>query len=227
VSGRGHERHLGWSRPAEGFVFLWCISDSQGMDPAELGRPRPSKMAFMTPATHTIQAASAAGAELDLPRDVLPRDVPLDLGDGELSALLQRSPLPVVVESHFGGWEKPWRALSDDAWRELEREFGTRVSRAAVETGKNRELAVRYGLEVIPAVLVFAGGDVVARFTGSVRVEDVAAAVRETLERARVLDVDRRELEREIAGDVEPRGAFTRTALRRRTSDDGVLARAG
>jgi thioredoxin-like negative regulator of GroEL len=108
---------------------------------------------------------------------------PRETSDGELPALLRRSAEPVVVESHHAGWAKPWQALSSEARTELAREFGERVVHVTLETGANRETAVRYGLEVIPVVLVFAGGQVVARFTGSVRSADVIAAVRSILRR--------------------------------------------
>ncbi|NOT30621.1 MAG: hypothetical protein HOP15_09270 [Planctomycetes bacterium] len=150
-----------------------------------------------------------------------------EFGDGDLPALLQRSTEPVVVESYFAGWDRPWRGLSSAAWQELQLELGERVNGAVVETGANRELAARYGLEIIPAVLVFSGGEVVARFSGNVRVEQVLAAVKAALHKARELESDRRELE----AASEDRGALAplRSALRRRTSapSEHALARAG
>jgi len=147
---------------------------------------------------------------------------PRETSDRELPALLQRSAEPVVVESHHAGWEKPWRGLSAQAWRELSREFGERVEGAVVETGKNRELATRYGLEIIPTVLVFHRGEVVARFTGTVRVTDVIEAVHVAQHRARTLESARQELEA-----VSPsKGVLSpmRSILRRRTSTEHALA---
>src|SRR5262245_42379344 len=96
--------------------------------------------------------------------------VPTSHDDRSLPALIQRSSEPVVVESHFAGWSRPWRALDAGAWRELLREFGERVNGALVDTGANRAFAVRHGLEILPEVLVFLDGEVVARFRGRVRV---------------------------------------------------------
>jgi thioredoxin-like negative regulator of GroEL len=146
---------------------------------------------------------------------------PRECGDQELAALVQRSAEPVVVESYHGGWERPWRALSGAAWRELLRELGERVNGALVETGRNRETAVRYGLEVIPTVLVFVGGQVVARFTGRVSAEEVLAAVRAALEQARARSSGAQELEAEAARLLTP----VRSILRRFTGD--ALANAG
>lgn len=150
-----------------------------------------------------------------------------EFGDRDLPALILRSAEPLVVESYFAGWDRPWRGLSAEGWRELQRELGERVNGAVLETGANRELAARYGLEIIPAVLVFSGGEVVARFSGSVRVEQVLAAVKDALHKARELQSDRLELE--AASDS--RGLLTplRSVLRRRASEpaEHALARAG
>ncbi len=152
---------------------------------------------------------------------------PREYGDRDLPALVQRSAEPVVVESHHAGWHTPWRGFSAEAWSELLREFGERVDGAVIETSKNRELAVRYELEVIPTVLVFYQGEVVARFSGRVRVEDVIAAVRVALQQARTLESARQELE--VASSSKDVLSPVRSLLRRRTSEpaESTLARAG
>lgn len=146
---------------------------------------------------------------------------PRELGDRDLPALIHRASEPVVVESYFAGWDRPWRGLSAAAWHELLHEFGERVNGAVIESGASRELALRFGLEIIPTVLVFSGGEVVARFSGNVQVAEVVAAVRGALAQARALEADRRELEA-FGGDVrEARVALTpaRTVLRYRASE--------
>jgi hypothetical protein len=52
---------------------------------------------------------------------------PLELTDRDFAVTLERSAEPVVVEFHFAGWERPWRALGREDWRDLQREFGERV----------------------------------------------------------------------------------------------------
>lgn len=152
---------------------------------------------------------------------------PQESCDRELPALIQRSAEPVVVESYHGGWENPWRGLSAEDWRELWREFGERVNVAALETSENRELAVRYELEVIPTVLVFFQGEVVARFTGRVPVASVIGAVHAARQQARRLESARQELE--AAGRAKDILSPARSILRRRTSEpaESTLARAG
>lgn len=154
-------------------------------------------------------------------------ELPRELGDRDLPALILRATEPVVVESYFAGWETPWRALSAETWHELQRELGERVNAAVVETSANRELAARYGLEIIPAVLVFSAGEVVARFSGRVRAEHVVRAVKAALSKAGALESDRLELEAASAA----RGVIpsVRSVLRRRASEfpEPVLAHAG
>ncbi len=140
------------------------------------------------------------------PQELTDRDFP--------SAVLLREE-PVVVEFHFAGWERPWRGLTAEAWTEIGREFGERLCRATLETGANRAMATRYGAESIPQVLVFLGGEVVARFQGRTEPGDVCAAVREALRQARSCEEAREELEA-LSGS---RGSLLRSVLRRRTSD--------
>ena len=156
-------------------------------------------------------------------------DGPRACNDRSLPVLLSSSSEPVIVESHFAGWSKPWRALDERAWTELQREFGERINCAIVETGACRELAQRYGLEILPEVLVFLRGQVVARFHGQVEIERVAAAVRDACRTERAHDEARQELALDARPAPEPApSAPPVSILRRRPGAVGVavLARA-
>jgi thioredoxin-like negative regulator of GroEL len=144
---------------------------------------------------------------------------PRSYGDRDLPALIQRSTAPIVVESHYAGWDVPWHGLSDDAWKELAHEFDGSIEGARIETSTCRELAVRYALEVIPAVLVFFEGEVVARFSGSVRAAEVIEAVRAALEQARAVESARMELA--SANAAREASSPVRSVLQRRTSKAG------
>lgn len=145
---------------------------------------------------------------------------PREYGDRDLPSLIQRSAQLVVVESHYAGWDSQWPGLSPEAWETLARELGGEIQCARLETGLNRELALRYGLEIIPTVLVFCAGEVVARFTGSVRVADLIGAVRAALQRSHSLESAKRELEVVRAREES-------SILRRRAASRPVVARAG
>jgi len=105
-------------------------------------------------------------------------DAPHECGERALATLIEGSAEPVVLESYFGGWERPWRALSREDWRALRRELAGHGRLVAAETGASRATAVRFGLEIVPAVLVFLGGEVVARFEGRVSAARVIEALR-------------------------------------------------
>jgi thioredoxin-like negative regulator of GroEL len=149
---------------------------------------------------------------------------PREYGDRDLPALIERSAEPVVLESHFAGWEAPWRGLSPEAWQDVSRALGGRIRGARVETGRNREFALRYRLEIIPAVLVFHAGEEIARFTGNTRALAVIDAVRAALQRSREAESARRELE--SARDERAGPSRVRSVLRRR-ANERALARAG
>jgi thioredoxin-like negative regulator of GroEL len=148
------------------------------------------------------------------------RTAPRKADDRSLPALIHRAAGPLVVESHFAGWETPWRALDGASWRALLLELGREVEGALVETGASRELATRYGLEVIPTVLVFMRGEVVARFTGSVEPAEIVAAVRAAQEVERTIERDERELE---AASRQPASAL-RSVLPRRAEPELAFA---
>jgi hypothetical protein len=142
--------------------------------------------------------------------------------DQSLAALL-RSREPVIIESHFSGWNEPWRALAPDDWRRLHDELGAGLGCALVDTGTNREFAVRHGLEILPEVLVLLAGDVVARFHGRVDVQDLVHAVRA----ARDAERSRNEALQELEVTTSGAGASKRSLFRRRGTSPTALAQAG
>jgi thioredoxin-like negative regulator of GroEL len=106
---------------------------------------------------------------------------PPQLADRDLAILVGGSEKPVVIESFYSGWEKPWRALGPADWTRLRRELGERVCCATIETGQNRVAARRYGLETIPQLLIFVRGEVFARFSSLTDVAEVIRALDEVL----------------------------------------------
>jgi thioredoxin-like negative regulator of GroEL len=110
----------------------------------------------------------------------------LDHDDKSLPALLHGASEPVVVESYHGGWDRPWRVLDGDGWDHLRRALGERVRCAALETSTNRELALRFGLEIVPELLVFLDGEVVARFRHGAEPAAVVEAVKLALHGRRI-----------------------------------------
>jgi thioredoxin-like negative regulator of GroEL len=111
---------------------------------------------------------------------------PHEHDDKSLPALLHGAREPVIVESYHGGWDRPWRVLDARGWDALARGLGERVRCAALETSANRELALRYGLEIVPELLVFLDGEVVARFRHGAEPAAVVEAVNLALHERRI-----------------------------------------
>jgi thioredoxin-like negative regulator of GroEL len=148
--------------------------------------------------------------------------LPHELDDASVLARVQHVEEPVVVETRFDGWERPWRALAPGHWDELAREFGERVRLETLDTGRNRAFARRHGAEIVPQVLVFLRGEVVARFHGRVPVTELVRTVREVLRRDRAIA----EASLELDGAMPPpRVARQRSTAR--ASSRGACERRG
>lgn len=87
------------------------------------------------------------------------------LGEDDVQRLIDRSPVPVLVDFH-ADWCGPCRVLGP-VLEELGQRHAGRIFVVKVDTDRNQRLAGRLGVQGIPAVFLFVGGQQVASEVGA------------------------------------------------------------
>ena len=89
----------------------------------------------------------------------------LPLTDANFDQEVLQSDRPVLVD-FWAAWCGPCRAIAPTV-EELATEYGGKLKVVKVDVDENPEVSVRYGVQSIPTLLVFKGGDVVERLIGA------------------------------------------------------------
>ena len=84
--------------------------------------------------------------------------------DSNFEAEVIKSDKPVLVD-FWAEWCQPCRALAPTI-DQLASDFDGKIKVGKVDTDSNLNTAVKYGIQAIPTVIVFKGGQPVKRFTG-------------------------------------------------------------
>lgn len=84
---------------------------------------------------------------------------------------------PVLVD-FWAEWCMPCRMLSPTIDK-LASEHDGKIKVGKVNIDQNQQVSVNHGINAIPTVLIFKGGEVVKRFVGITSEGDLAAAIEE------------------------------------------------
>jgi thioredoxin 1 len=97
--------------------------------------------------------------------------------DANFQKEVLESPVPVLVD-FWAEWCMPCRLLGPTI-DELAAEYQGRVRVGKVDTDSNHGTAMKYGIQAIPTVILFKGGQVRKKFFGLQSKADLAAALDE------------------------------------------------
>ena len=87
-----------------------------------------------------------------------------EVTDQEFEASVIKSERPVLVD-FWAPWCGPCRAIAPIV-EELSGEYAGKVDFAKLNTDDNQRTAMKYGIMAIPTLVLFRGGNEVARVTG-------------------------------------------------------------
>ena len=99
----------------------------------------------------------------------------LELTDANFESEVLQSDQPVLVD-FWAEWCMPCRMLAP-AIEELAGEYQGKAKVGKIYTDANREVTMKYGINAIPTVILFKGGEQVKKFVGMTNKADMAEAL--------------------------------------------------
>ncbi len=99
----------------------------------------------------------------------------LEFTDANFETDVLQSDKPAIVD-FWADWCMPCKAMTPTI-DELATEFAGRAKVGKMDTEANRETPVKYGIQAIPTILLFKGGEVVQKFVGLTNKKDLQAAL--------------------------------------------------
>jgi thioredoxin 1 len=109
---------------------------------------------------------------------------PFVVTDDEFQAMVIESDRPVLVD-FWAEWCGPCRMVAPSV-KEIAGEYEDVLSVAKLDVDENPTIPGRYGIIGIPTLMLFKGGEVVARITGALPKERILAQIIPHLETAEV-----------------------------------------
>ena len=99
--------------------------------------------------------------------------------DANFDEQVLKSSTPVLVD-FWAEWCQPCRMLTPTV-EKLAAEYATRVKVGKLDTDASREIATKYGINSIPTIILFKGGQVAKKLVGLRKEAEYKAAMDEAL----------------------------------------------
>lgn len=99
----------------------------------------------------------------------------LEFTDANFESDVLNADQPVLVD-FWAEWCMPCKALGPTI-DEIATEFSGKVKVGKLNTESNSETPVKYGIQAIPTIMLFNGGDVAQKFVGLTSKKDLQAAL--------------------------------------------------
>ena len=99
----------------------------------------------------------------------------MEFTDKNFDSEVLKSAQPVLVD-FWADWCMPCKMLAPTI-DQIAGEFQGRVKVRKVDTDANRDVTIKYGINAIPTVIVFKGGQAVKKFVGMTNKNDLARAL--------------------------------------------------
>jgi len=99
----------------------------------------------------------------------------LEINETNFDEQVLKSSQPVLID-FWAEWCGPCRMLGPTI-EKLAADYATKVKVGKIDTDSNRELALRYGIDSIPTVILFKGGQIAKKLVGLRKEQDFKEAI--------------------------------------------------
>lgn len=103
----------------------------------------------------------------------------IELTDTAFDEIVHKSDVPVLVD-FWAPWCGPCKMMRP-ILEEIAAEYKDKAKICKVNTDDARDSAVEFGINAIPTIILFKGGQVQKKWVGLISKKDIAAAIQELL----------------------------------------------
>jgi thioredoxin 1 len=105
----------------------------------------------------------------------------IELSDASFDETVQKSETPVLVD-FWAPWCGPCRMLAP-LIEQIADEFTGKAKICKFNTDQGRDTAVEFGINAIPTLILFKGGQIVKKWVGLTSKKDISDAINNVLEK--------------------------------------------